>query len=168
MEKISIGFSYPKKFKFGAFLISLWCKTQYSHTYIKFNYSDSKEAVFHAANGMVHFMSDTNFEKDNYIIEEYEILVDYAKHNRLFDRCMDLSGEVYGTMELCKIMISDIFFGLFKKTLAFSNGIGYICSELVGKLCQEEFGFSYSKPLFLLKPNDINTSLNQNNILKVR
>jgi hypothetical protein len=53
-----------------------------------------------------------------------------------------------------KIFISDIMWTLFKVKLKLKDSPGYICSELVGKILVN-LGFKIDKPLFLLKPSDI-------------
>lgn len=159
MRKMFIGFSYPVKFKVGAAAISWWTERPYSHVYLRFSYINSKDAIFHAAHGMVHFLSFANFKRDNEICKEYEIEVPDCEHDLWFDECMELAGEKYGTIELCKIFISDLAWMVCKKPISWVNGRGYICSELLGNLCVNRLGLSFDKPLFLLKPSDIDEKL---------
>jgi len=159
MAKVYIGFSYPKKFKIGAKSISWWIEKPYSHVYLRFAYSQSKDAIFHAAHGMVHFKSITNFVKENNIIKEYETHLSPEEHETFFDECMELAGETYGTAELPKIFVSDVLWKFFKKTVQWKNSKGYICSELVGKYCIEKLKIQFNKPVFLLKPSDVDESL---------
>ena len=161
MNKIHIGFSRPKKFKIGSAAISWWTGCPYSHTYLRFEYADSRDAVFHAAHGSVHFLSVRNFQRDNKSVKEYEIEISDELHNQLFNVCMDLAGEKYSVMELVNIFISDVTWMVFKKEVKVYNNRGYICSELMGKLCQDQLKLSFNKPLFLLKPSDIDDALSQ-------
>ena len=159
MSKIYIGFSYPKQFKIGAKAISWWTNSPYSHVYIRFAYSESKDAIFHAAHGMVHFRSVDNFLKYNNSIKEYEIEMSHECHERFFDECMDLAGENYSVLDLVNIFLSDIAFWITKKELYFDNSKGYICSELVGSLIKDRLQLDITKPLYLLKPKDIDIAL---------
>lgn len=163
MEKryIRIGFSYPREFKIGAKAISWWLGVPYSHVYIRFESSSSKlpSNVYHAAHGMVHFRSFNNFTKENHVIKEYAVEVGVDSRTEFLAHCMDLSGEGYGYCELLKIFISDLAYSIAKKNMKFKNGKGYICSELVGKLLQEQMGMKFTKPLHLLKPDDIDKAL---------
>jgi hypothetical protein len=159
MAKVYIGFSYPKEFKLGAASIAWWIEKSYSHVYLRFEYLNSKDAIFHAAHGMIHFRSVDNFKRDNDVIKEYEIELTQLEHDNFFDDCMDLAGEVYGTIELPKILISDIVLHAFNREIRWKNGKGYICSELVGKFCIEKLKIAFNKPVFLLKPSDIDSAL---------
>lgn len=162
MGKAYVGFSYPKEFKIGAKAIAWWTGANYSHVYLRFESSKIPSSVYHAAHGMVHFRSLDNFSKDNYIIKEYEIELDEDSRLKTLIRCMNLSGEKYGTKELLKIFISDLAFAICGKVLVFKDSRGYICSELVGELCRDILGINFQKPLFLLKPTDIDLELIKN------
>lgn len=162
MSKIYIGFSYPKEFKIGAAAISYWLSSPYSHVYLRFESSKIPSSVYHAAHGMVHFRSLENFAKENNIIKEYEIEISEEDRLKTLIKCMNLSGEKYGTKELLKIFISDLAFAICGKVLVFKDSKGYICSELVGELCRDILGINFQKPLFLLKPTDIDLELTKN------
>lgn len=158
MTKIYIGFSSPKKFKLGAKLIQLWQNQPYSHIYLRFESSKIQSSVYHAARGMVHFRSLENFKKENNIIKEYIIeLLDEDRY-KLLDHCISLCGEVYGYLELAQIFAFDIctFIGI---NIKFENLKGYVCSELVGQLCSDNFKIEFNKPINLIKPVDIDAEL---------
>jgi len=161
MKNIIIGFSYPKHFKIGAALIAWWTNQKYSHVYVRFESSNSKipSNVYHAAHGMVHFISYENFLKTNNTIIEYKLSVDDEVRTDVLVHCMTLAGEKYGHMELIKIFISDLVYTLTKKHISFCNSKGYICSELVGKIMNYILDTKFEKPLNLLKPNDIEEKL---------
>jgi hypothetical protein len=162
MAKLYIGFSYPKKFKIGAFAIKSWMGTEYSHVYLRFESSNSKvpSNVYHAAHGMVHFREFEKFKEDNLVIKEYCLEVsDQDRLDTLID-CMFLSGEVYGYSELTKILITDIAHGVGCKIKTY-NGKGYICSELVGTLLVDRLKLKFDKPMHLLKPLDVDLKLQE-------
>jgi len=71
--KIYVGFSKPIKCKIGAKAISWWIGAPYSHTYIRFESSDPEipSNVYHAAHGMVHFMTQERFHSINQTVVEY-------------------------------------------------------------------------------------------------
>lgn len=166
VRKITIGFSRPKKFMLGAYLIGKWIGRSYSHVFMCF---DSKslgmQSVYHASHGMVHFMAKDNFLINNNIIKEYTISVTDEQYNKILKRAMLLAGIAYSNKELFKTAFYDIArtFGL--KYLP-SDDIGYICSELVGKILIEELGYNFEKTTCILNPADIDNALTNNNILK--
>lgn len=159
MSKVYIGFSYPKEFKIGAKAISWWIERPYSHVYLRFESSKIPSSVYHAAHGMVHFRSLNNFLIENDIVKEYEIELSDEDRLKTLIKCMDLSGDKYGFKELGKIFISDLTFAICKKELIWENSKGYICSELVGELCACVLKIKFEKPMFLLKPSDIDDKL---------
>lgn len=159
MEKIYIGFSYPKEFKIGAAGIAMWMNRNYSHVYLRFESAKLPSNIYHAAHGMVHFREFENFKTENNVIKEYEIEVDSTKRTDILRCAMYLAGEKYGYVELGQIVYSDIIWNLFKKEIHFKNARGYICSELVGAICKKELGLLFNKPLNLLKPSDIDSAL---------
>lgn len=154
MAKIYIGASYPKKFKIGAYAIAKWSSVNYSHVFIRFESDTMPGTVYHAAHGMVHFRSTDNFLKENDIIKEFYINVTDDVRKQILIECVNLAGEKYGYLELVKIFVTDIADSLNIK-LCTKNSKGYICSELVGKIIVEKLGYTFDKPLFLLKPVDI-------------
>lgn len=164
MENIYIGFSYPKKFKLGAKAISVWMNRPYSHVYIRFESSKLPSNVYHAAHGMVHFREFENFKKENNIIKEYKIQVTSTQKLDVLIKSIQLAGEVYGYSELGKIFISDIFYNITEKEIKFNNGKGYICSELVAKICENDLGIKFNKPKHLLKPSHIDEELENKNL----
>jgi hypothetical protein len=157
--KLYVGFSHSREFKIGSKAIAWWMGEEYSHVYFRFEYADSKDAIFHAAHGMVHFMSLANFNRHNVTVREYEIELTPEQHSQMFDDCMELAGVYYSKLELLQIFISDLTFTLLHREIHWNDDPGYICSELVGTLCVSTLGVKFSKPLNLLKPKDIDLAL---------
>lgn len=160
---IYVGLSTPKDFKIGAKCISWWMNRPYSHVYIRFVSSDKDipSNVYHAAHGMVHFREFNNFQKENKVIKEYEIPVTAEIRKRALIKCMQLSGEKYGYLELPKILMSDIVYNICKQEIKFTNSKGYICSELVGTLLVDDLGIEFNHLLHLLKPSHIDDKLSE-------
>lgn len=154
MNTIYIGFSKPKKFKVGAEFIKVWTDSDFSHCYIRFDIDAKFSIVFHAANGMVHYLSYENFLKKNSVVYEYSITVDNDTYKKIKRDCDNIAGEGYSFITLLKIMMSDIIH-TFGGDVSTYDDTGYICSELVGKLLTYRLGLTFSKPLHLLTPRDI-------------
>lgn len=156
MSKVYIGFSYPKKFKVGAWLISVWMQRNYSHAYVRFQFSEEIDFILQASHGMVHFRLYENFLKENKSVKEHEIKV--KNLGEVLHNAIDLAGEKYSFITLVKIFLYDLAHNLGVK-LSFTDSEGYICSELAGKVCNDCEGLTFDKPYYLLTPRDIDQAL---------
>lgn len=153
--KVIIGCSRNRDNKIGSELIQWWDNTDYSHIYVRWWLTtQEREVVYHAAHGMVHFLSLDNFQKNNVIVKEFVLELTDEQFKRFSAKCIDLAGQKYSHIELIQIVISDISNGKIK----FEDQPGFICSELVGSLLKE-LGYGFDKPTFLLKPIDIINAL---------
>ena len=162
MKKIYIGLSSPHKFMPGAALIQMWMRTNYSHAYVRFESASlGMSSIYQASHGMVHFIEFENFKSSNNVIKEYEIVLSDEDYIDTLRECMKLAGQKYGYAELGKILTYDIA-NTFGLKLDFKDGKGYICSELVGKLCADRLWIQFSKPKYLLTPKDIDIALGNN------
>jgi len=157
MSKIFIGFSYPHKFKIGAAAIAWWLSTPYSHVYIRFESETMPSSVYHAAHGMVHFISYARFKEQNKCVHEYEVAVTTTQRRQALIQCMELAGIEYSTTELVNILMTDLC-NSFGHKLSTTNSKGYICSELVGEFLIQ-LGATFNKPTHLLTPLDIKQGL---------
>lgn len=144
-----IGFSYPKKFKIGAWLISWWINRPYSHCYICFD-----DFIFHAS-GKIHFLKKTEFIIYNNILLEKEIQVDPIILAEIKDHCLKLINKEYGYFEIIEILYRDLHYNLGFGTPDTLDTNGYICSELIGKLLVKYGNKQVNKPAHLLRPDDI-------------
>lgn len=159
MRPIKIGFSSPIKNMIGAELIQMWISRPYSHSFVQFtSRSLGISTVYQAAHGMVHFRELNNFTKDNKIVKEYSIDLTDEQYDKFMTLCMKLAGEPYGYKELFIIFIHDILFKVGIR-LKSRDGVGYICSELVGSLCADILGIKFDKPTYLLTPSDVDRGL---------
>lgn len=154
-----IGFSYPKKFRIGAWIISKWIGKPYSHVYLKFESDKIPNTIYHAANGMVHFMEEENFKSINNILKEVKLPPSDTARKVILTHAIYLAGIKYGYTELFKIFLFDICSYLKLPIFNSYNGSGYICSELVGEVLEDYYGIRWNKPKHLLKPNDIEEAL---------
>lgn len=157
---IYIGFSSPKKKKVGSELIKWWIGRPYSHVYIRFESSRPviPSAVYHAAHGSVHFMSQDRFLTENTIYSEFKFDVSESQRSEILAWCISMSGESYGYCELLKIFFMDLAHRL-NIPLAFHDGKGYICSELVGEVLKTHFSHQFKKPMYSLSPKDIEDAI---------
>ena len=160
MRSIFIGFSYPKKCKIGAEAIKWWTSSSYSHTYIRFEgKGEIPSSVYHAANGSVHFMDFERFKEKNWVHKEYKIDLEDDVRNKILADCIRLASTKYGYTELVKIFYVDLHYMLGLGIPDTWNSPGYICSELVGKVMVKHLDFKLDKPLYLMKPNEIDQAL---------
>lgn len=149
-----VGFSSPKKKKIGSELIKWWTKSPYSHVYIRFESSKIPSTIYHAAHNYVHFISYDRFLTQNTVYSEHRIEVTEALKSEILTHCVNLSGEKYGYSELAKLFFMDLAHRMGCK-LAFHDGKGYICSELVGEVLKKFFNVTFDKPKYALSPSDI-------------
>lgn len=142
----------------GAWLISKWMNRPYSHVFIKFHSKQIPTTVYHAAHGMVHFLELGNFENVNEIVKEYEIPVEEIIRKEFLVRSIYLSGTKYAYDQLVKIACMDVLNSLGIQIKTFDSK-GYICSELVAYLLVKQLNVEFDKPLYLLRPDDIDKKL---------
>lgn len=156
---IYVGFSYPKRFKIGAWLIAKWMGKPYSHVYLKFVSPSITNTIYQASHGMVHFTSEARFLEDNTSIKEIAIPAKDTTRLLALRHAISLAGEAYGYIELAKIFAYDIIFNVTGKAQGFQNSKGFVCSELAGKLLTDLYGITWHKPTHLLRPDDIEKGL---------
>lgn len=146
---ITIGAS--KNNQIGSKLIQWWTKAHYSHVYISWRLrSQSRDIVYHASKGLVHFLSLDNFKKKNKIIQTFVLHLTDEQFANFSSKCIDLAGEKYSKLELLQIFLSDIS----QCKLKLKDQPGFICSELIATLLVD-IGIISSKPPFLMTPGDI-------------
>ncbi len=147
--KIIIGCS--RNYLIGSEAIQWWLGTNYSHVYARWHLdSQDRDIIYQASHGMVHFTSLENFTKNNIIVKEYILDLTDEQFKRFSRKCIDLAGEKYSTLQLLQIFVC----GLSNGKLTFEDQNGYICSELICELL-EDFGIEFSKPKYLVQPDDI-------------
>ena len=158
MKKITIGFSKPSTWKIGAELEMWWCKSPYSHAYIRYCDDQGRDLIFQASHGSVHPQLYVNFLSDNIVTEE--ICLDFTdqEYQKMRDFYYDKMGELYAYKDLIFIFVYEF---LAKVGIKISNEKipGYICSQLVAQMLSEVKGIKFDKPFNLIKPNDLFNSL---------
>lgn len=150
--EVKVAFSYPKKFKIGAWFLKAFMRRPYSHVLVYWeSVSLERTLVYHAAHGQVHFIEKHNFLKQNDIVKEFAITVSEEQRIALMQRCVDLAGQPYAYAELVTMGIHELLGeGYIPKDCP-----GYVCSTLLAELLEDILGKKLNKPKHLVKPNDI-------------
>jgi hypothetical protein len=130
MSPVYIGFSRPKKFMPGAWLIQKWMGTQYSHVYLRL-YSAYTEQwlVYQASHGMVHLIEWESFKEKAIIVTEFERLIPPADLKNTIKFAQKLLGSPYGYIGLARIALSKWF-----KPLLGDGEKSFHCSELIATI----------------------------------
>lgn len=158
---VYVGFSRPIKSNPVSSMIAWWMRRPYSHVYLRFESSNPSfpSTVYHAARGMVHFLTFERFLASNYVVVEYKLDVSAEQKLQILTAAIKLCGEKYSYFELLQITFCDLVYRLFKVELLAKDAPGYICSELVGKMLANVLHVAFDKPLSILKPSDIESKL---------
>lgn len=160
MKTITIGFSSPNKFKFGAWCIQKWINKHYSHVYIRYSDDQDRNIVFQAAHGLVHPILFDHFLEHNNTIKEYQLEFSDIEYQQLRNFYYSNMGKPYDYVDLIKIVCYDIAmkFGFKINTTDCS---GYICSELAAKMLSDIKRYNFNKPLNLVSPGDVESILEE-------
>lgn len=167
MKTIYVGFSSPNTWKAGAEAIKAWTHRPYSHVFVAWK-SDkfSRVLVYHAAHGMVHFVSSVRLQESNNVVLLFELEVSEEQYVALVTKCIDLAEIDYSELELLQIVIKDCCDSLGFQCKMIENRRGYICSELLAELLMD-LGAKFERPAFLLRPDHIEQGLAQLNAKSV-
>lgn len=138
MQKITIGFSRPIKFKIFAWLIMKAYETPYSHSYIKFH-SDSYDRylIYQASHTMLNFMGEEVFRSENTPIKEFNIEILDETKKSVIQFAIDNAGKPYGIREvfgLAVVRVAEILGFKIKNPTRMRN---YVCSVLVAKILED-------------------------------
>jgi hypothetical protein len=132
MRELKIVFTKSKKkIPILSWLIMLWTKKPYSHVALKFESRIFKSPTYYqASDGLVNYMSGTQFDKKHEIVNQYEIEIEDDSYYKIREECHEEAGANYGLMQNVGIMITDVlsFFGIKTKN-PFKKGRN--CSELI-------------------------------------
>ncbi len=166
MKKIVVGFSRAKDpLKIGSYIIRLVEKRPYSHVYIKYVSTCSGiPLVAQASHGFVNHTNYGLFEKDNNIIEEYELNCTPEQFKEVVKFIHNNLGKKYGTFQLFFIAIKKLFNMQVDIKDADSH---FICSEFGARICTI-LGIGISTMPDYITPSDINEILNSHNILRLK
>jgi hypothetical protein len=113
MNKITIGFSKPKKFKIFAAAIQLLFGTPYDHVYIQFKSEFfSRGLIYQASKLMINFMGVDVFLAENKIVKEFDINISDEALKNLVQFAIDNAGKPYGMKEafgIGLVRVAEIF-----------------------------------------------------------
>lgn len=130
MQDLIIGFSKPKKRNIISYLIMLFEKVNFSHTYIRFYSNKYNESLIYQANFFgVGFCNYNNFINKNQIVKEFIIKINEEEKSALIKLCIQKCGESYGYGQLIGMAINKILKSHKKIFIK-----GEVCSEIVYKL----------------------------------
>ncbi len=155
MKTLTIGFSYPRKFKIGAWLIKKWINKPYSHVYMRYTDDQGRDLIFHAAHGLVHLINFDNFFAENSLVREYKIEATEEQYQQFRDYYYSKLGLPYSYKAILLMPLYDL--GILKKV---EDDSGYICSESAGEVLSSIFNTKFKKEKNLLRPDDIEGSVN--------
>lgn len=155
MRKISIVFTKSlKKFPIGSWIIRAWTSKEYSHVALKFETKVfNSNTYYQASEGMVNYMSETQFLKKHKIVQSFDLYLDDDLYGRIRTACHEEAGAPYGVMQNLGIVICDVLSLVgISATNPFKKGRN--CSELLYEQVLVKLGISgYKKDL--IKPHHI-------------
>ena len=135
MDEITFGFSRPRGFSLGSWVIRLVERRPYSHVYIK-RHSEwmKRDLIYQATATMVHFIGSKLFIKDSCRVVEYSFDITKEREKELMAWCVDNAGLSYGFKQILG-MAYVRFLEFLGKTdvhnpFADSSRATWICSKL--------------------------------------
>jgi hypothetical protein len=158
VKNVRMGFSCSRSWKIGSVVLRKYMGTAYSHVYIRYEDSQGRDIVFHAAHGTVHQILHSNFIIENNPIFEYETEISEESYQKLKDFYYEKAGLPYSIKELMFIPIHDLAWN-FNYYLKGEDDPGYICSGLAGTVLDQICGIKFEKPYNILRPDDIEKAL---------
>lgn len=110
MNKISIGFSKPHKWKPLAWLIKLVEGTEYSHVFVTWHCTNiNRRKVFEAVGSGIRILSNVNFKKGAEVVEIYQFYVDDETLFKIEQEAHDMTGKPYGYKAILGLAIMRTF-----------------------------------------------------------
>lgn len=101
MKTVIVGFSKPRKFKVGAWLIMKSDGSNISHGYIRFRSDRWKTSFIYQSTGHgTHFMGGELFEQINIPVEEFMITVPDEVEAQIGNLCVVREGRKYGVLQV--------------------------------------------------------------------
>lgn len=157
MDKLTIGFSTPKKWNLFSATIRWGEETPYSHVYIRRKSSRVGEYVYQASGTAVNFMGIDNFLKKNKIIKEYEFEISEENMMSLIRFFIKTSGRPYSFKQILKLswIVMQRKFGLDPKLERVDGEDAYICSELAALILVKFLGLPIEGVLDMVTPKDL-------------
>ena len=157
---ISICFTRPKsKWAVLSYLIRWVCNSEYSHVSLKYDSTWLDRSVYFEARGLnTHFTSAKDFESQESVLHEYEIVCSAEFEKKALQFCFDNTNVGYAVIDLFVLPIVILAKRLgFKK---FKNFVAYgaskeICSKLIAFLIAVVFLEDVTDDLETVTPPDV-------------
>jgi len=163
MKYLEIVFTKSKKkFPIIGWGIQLWTNKPYSHSAVKFNTSNyfGMNTFFQASDGMVNYMSETQFNKKHTVTSTKKVYVDSDVYREIRNSCHYEAGAKYGIMQNIGIVLVDIL-SIFGTKIDNPFKYGRNCSELIYiKIIVPMWGEQGYNP-DTIKPHHIERILNE-------
>lgn len=132
MRKLTIVFTKSKKkLALGSKVIRMWTGKDYSHVALRFESRIFKTPTYYqASDGLVNYMSGTQFDKKHEIVKSYEIEVEDEPYVKIREECHNEAGAPYGFMQNLGIVLADLC-NLIGIKISNPFKTGRNCSELM-------------------------------------
>lgn len=131
MQKITIGFSKPKKPNPVSWLIMRVNRTPFSHTYVKINSSSlDRDLIYQARGTQVNFIGLKRFDSSAIVVKEFDLEVTQEQKTLILQFCVDNAGVPYGVMQLVG-MLYVMFMRTFKRKVRNPWTSGMVCVEVI-------------------------------------
>jgi hypothetical protein len=155
MRELTVVFTKSKKkLAIGSWLIRAWTFKPYSHVALKFESRIFKSPTYYqASDGLVNYMSETQFLKKHSIVEKYIIEVEDEDYSKIREACHEEAGAPYGFLQNLGILLADLC-GWFGVQIKNPWKEGRNCSELLYVHVFSKLGYKELDP-DLVKPHHI-------------
>ena len=167
MRELTIVFTKSKKkLAIGSWIIRAWTQKKYSHVALKYNSRIFKSPTYYqASDGLVNYMSGTQFDKKHEIVIEHIIEVEDDKYSKIREECHEEAGAPYGFMQNLGIVLADVL-ELVGVKIKNPWKQGRNCSELLYVHVFSNLDYKKLDP-DLVKPHHIEELLTTSNRSKV-
>jgi hypothetical protein len=137
MQTILVGFSRPKKFKIGSFLIRLIEGVDFSHVFLMIGTD-----VYHESVPSVNKLGYLTFLDQHKLVDLHMIYVTEEKHAEIAAFCNDclINSIPYGKLQIVGMGFLRVVNQLFRTKLKnpFADGMKtMVCSEFVGVVLEK-------------------------------
>ncbi len=126
------------RFPLFSWAIRAYEGTPFSHVFVRWQTSVGPSICYHAAHATLHFLSDTQFNKQIQVVEQFEFEVSDEAYGKLLKYCLETCGNDYALVGVFGVLFSDIF--KLKKNPFEEGPLEQYCAELVYRILGEMSG----------------------------
>lgn len=161
-KNIVFGFSRPRKFTIGSFLIRVfqgW--TPYSHVFVSWEVTELEfDCIFEAWGHDVSFRSPLQFQERSQVVASFNVQVSPEALIKIRRKAHLLQGTPYAMLENAGIAVAKTLGFLLRRPIKNPFGVGrkrFKCSELSLDLLDDikELGLDYELDLDLVDVKDV-------------